>query len=208
MTPQATFDGSFGGALRLLYDAGPLSIAVLAVLVAMSLASWQSIAWTVSMQRRLIGKGADIEVPLPDQVLADLERTARAADVQRGMFTHDVQRIEWLQQAIDRRVIGLMSRLGSRQSLLATVGATAPFIGLMGTVVGIQRALTAIGKGTTVSIADLAGPVGEALLMTALGLVVAIPAVLGHNYVQRRNAVTSERLRRAGREVLDRILLE
>lgn len=208
MTPQMTFSGSFGEAVRLLYDAGPLSIAVLAVLVTMSLASWQSIAWTASMHRQLVGKGNDIETPLPDTVLADLERTIRQADGQRAMFTHDVQRIEWLQQAVDRRVVSLMSRLGSRQSLLATVGATAPFIGLMGTVVGIQRALTAIGKGTSVSMSDLAGPVGEALLMTALGLVVAIPAVLGHNYVQRRNAVTTERLRRAAGQTVERILME
>ena len=101
-----------------------------------------------------------------------------------------------------------MFRLGARQSLLATVGATSPFIGLMGTVVGIQRALTTIGKGTAVSMSDLAGPVGEALLMTALGLVVAIPAVLGHNYVQRRNAVTTERLKRAAKNVVDELLLE
>ncbi|WP_204314347.1 MotA/TolQ/ExbB proton channel family protein, partial [Klebsiella aerogenes] len=74
-------------------------------------------------------------------------------------------------------------------SLLATVGSTSPFVGLLGTVWGIYHALTAIGVAGQASIDKVAGPVGEALIMTAIGLFVAVPAVLGYNALLRRNAL-------------------
>jgi biopolymer transport protein ExbB len=79
-------------------------------------------------------------------------------------------------------------------TFLATVGSTAPFIGLFGTVVGIYRALIKIGAAGQASISAVAGPVGEALIMTALGLAVAVPAVLGYNWLVRRNKSVSESL--------------
>ena len=79
------------------------------------------------------------------------------------------------------------ARLGEGLAFLATVGSTAPFIGLFGTVIGIYRALIKIGASGQASISDVAGPVGEALIMTALGLVVAVPAVLAYNWLIRRN---------------------
>src|SRR5438046_6357608 len=86
------------------------------------------------------------------------------------------------------------ARLGEGLAFLATVGSTAPFIGLFGTVIGIYRALIKIGAAGQASIDAVAGPVGEALIMTALGLAVAVPAVLGYNWLVRRNKVVGEQL--------------
>ena len=94
------------------------------------------------------------------------------------------------------------SRLGTGLAFLATVGATAPFIGLFGTVIGIYRALIKIGAAGQASIDAVAGPVGEALIMTALGLAVAVPAVLGYNWLQRRNKSIAEELSAFSNDVL------
>jgi biopolymer transport protein ExbB len=88
----------------------------------------------------------------------------------------------------------ISARLGEGLAFLATVGSTAPFIGLFGTVVGIYRALIRIGASGQASIDAVAGPVGEALIMTALGLVVAVPAVLAYNWLVRRNKAIMEDL--------------
>ncbi len=94
---------------------------------------------------------------------------------------------EWLHGSLVRSEASVNARLASGLPFLATVGATSPFIGLFGTVVGIYRALIAIGIAGSASIDKVAGPVGEALIMTALGLLVAVPAVLAYNYLQARN---------------------
>ena len=94
---------------------------------------------------------------------------------------------EWLHGSLTRSEASVNARLASGLPFLATVGATSPFIGLFGTVVGIYRALIAIGIAGSASIDKVAGPVGEALIMTALGLLVAVPAVLAYNYLQARN---------------------
>ena len=97
--------------------------------------------------------------------------------------------------AIQRAVDNIASRLQDGLAFLATVGSTAPFVGLFGTVWGIYHALTAIGIAGQASIDKVAGPVGEALIMTAIGLAVAVPAVLGYNWLIRRNKVAMERVR-------------
>ena len=89
--------------------------------------------------------------------------------------------------SIQRAVENVQNRLQDGLAFLATVGSTAPFIGLFGTVWGILNALTAIGVAGQASIDKVAGPVGEALIMTAIGLAVAVPAVLGYNWLVRRN---------------------
>src|ERR1700683_3893875 len=86
------------------------------------------------------------------------------------------------------------SRLSAGLPVLASVGATAPFVGLLGTVIGIYHALIAIGVAAQASIDKVAGPVGEALIMTAIGLAVAVPAVLGYNILLRRNKGVQERV--------------
>ena len=94
-----------------------------------------------------------------------------------------------------------MEGLESHLSFLASVGSVSPYVGLFGTVWGIYHALTAIGIAGQASIDKVAGPVGEALIMTAIGLAVAVPAVLGYNFLVRRNKVAMESVRRFGGEL-------
>jgi biopolymer transport protein ExbB len=96
-----------------------------------------------------------------------------------------------LQRAVDQ----VNSKLNSGLGLLATVGSTAPFVGLFGTVWGILNALVGIGIAGQASIDKVAGPVGEALIMTAIGLFVAVPAVMGYNWLLGRNKVLQDALR-------------
>jgi biopolymer transport protein ExbB len=107
----------------------------------------------------------------------------------------------WITQSIQRSIDNVQSRLQEGLAFLGTVGATAPFIGLFGTVWGIYHALTAIGIAGQASIDKVAGPVGEALIMTAIGLFVAVPAVLGYNWLVRRNKAALEAVRAFGADL-------
>lgn len=106
-----------------------------------------------------------------------------------------IGRDTWLTMQIQRSTDNVQSSLQGGLAFLATVGSTAPFVGLFGTVWGIYHALTAIGIAGQASIDKVAGPVGEALIMTAIGLAVAVPAVLGYNWLVRRNKVAMEKIR-------------
>jgi biopolymer transport protein ExbB len=112
---------------------------------------------------------------------------------------------DWLHGSLARSEASINARLAGGLPFLATVGATAPFIGLFGTVVGIYRALISIGIAGSASIDKVAGPVGEALIMTALGLLVAVPAVLAYNYLQARNKRIAEYLTSFSTDVLANI---
>ncbi|QYF91948.1 MotA/TolQ/ExbB proton channel family protein [Massilia sp. PAMC28688] len=112
-----------------------------------------------------------------------------------GALLEQIDLSTWVTMSIQRAVEKVQSRLQDGLSFLATVGSTAPFIGLLGTVWGIYNALTAIGMSGNASIDKVAGPVGEALIMTAFGLVVAVPAVLGYNWLVRRNKTAMEDVR-------------
>src|SRR5947209_13825548 len=103
--------------------------------------------------------------------------------------------------SIQRSIDNVQSRTQDGLAFLATVGSTAPFVGLFGTVWGIYHALTAIGIAGQASIDKVAGPVGEALIMTAFGLAVAVPAVLGYNWLVRRNKSALEYLRNFGADL-------
>jgi len=109
---------------------------------------------------------------------------------------------DWMHGSLARSEASVNAKLASGLPFLATVGATSPFIGLFGTVVGIYRALIAIGLAGSASIDKVAGPVGEALIMTALGLLVAVPAVLAYNYLQARNKRIAELLTGFSTDVL------
>jgi len=109
---------------------------------------------------------------------------------------------DWMHGSLARSEASVNAKLASGLPFLATVGATSPFIGLFGTVVGIYRALIAIGLAGSASIDKVAGPVGEALIMTALGLLVAVPAVLAYNYLQARNKRIAEQLTGFSTDVL------
>ena len=128
-----------------------------------------------------------------------------AAEDQHAKMTDSLEAHDWLHGSLARSEATINARLASGLPFLATVGATAPFIGLFGTVVGIYRALIAIGVAGSASIDKVAGPVGEALIMTALGLLVAVPAVLAYNYLQSRNKRIAEMLTGFSNDVLANI---
>lgn len=110
-----------------------------------------------------------------------------AAQAQHAKMTDALEAHDWLHGSLARSEGAIQSRLNGGLSFLATVGATSPFVGLLGTVIGIYRALINIGLAGSASIDKVAGPVGEALIMTAIGLLVAVPAVLAYNWLQARN---------------------
>jgi biopolymer transport protein ExbB len=118
-----------------------------------------------------------------------------ATEHHEGTLVERIDLHTWVTMSIQRSVDTINARLQRGLAFLATVGSTAPFVGLFGTVWGIYHALVAIGLAGQASIDKVAGPVGEALIMTAIGLFVAVPAVLGYNWLVRRNKVVSERVK-------------
>jgi biopolymer transport protein ExbB len=129
------------------------------------------------------------------------ESGMEASEHHEGALTEHIDRNTWISMSVQRSVDTVQSRLQDGLAFLATVGSTAPFVGLFGTVWGIYHALTAIGIAGQASIDKVAGPVGEALIMTAIGLAVAVPAVLGYNWLVRRNKVTMESVRGFGADL-------
>lgn len=123
------------------------------------------------------------------------ETGTKATQHHDGALLEQIDLSTWVTMSIQRAVDKVQSRLQDGLSFLATVGSTSPFIGLFGTVWGIYNALTAIGMSGNASIDKVAGPVGEALIMTAFGLFVAVPAVLGYNWLVRRNKTAMEDVR-------------
>ena len=135
--------------------------------------------------------GAKLE---KDSAWRQIVDDALLAEEQHVKLSDSLEAHDWLHGSLSRSEATINSRLASGLPFLATVGATSPFIGLFGTVVGIYRALIAIGIAGSASIDKVAGPVGEALIMTALGLLVAVPAVLAYNFLQSRNKAIAEGL--------------
>lgn len=129
------------------------------------------------------------------------ETGAKASEHHDGALLEKINLNEWITMSIQRAVEKIQSRLQDGLAFLATVGSTAPFVGLFGTVWGIYGALTKIGIAGQASIDKVAGPVGEALIMTAFGLFVAVPAVLGYNFLVRRNKTAMEDVRAFGADV-------
>ncbi len=123
------------------------------------------------------------------------ENGLNATEHHEGALTDAIDLHTWVTMSIQRAQETISSRLQGGLAFLATVGSTAPFVGLFGTVWGIYHALTAIGIAGQASIDKVAGPVGEALIMTAIGLATAVPAVLGYNFLVRRNKSANERVR-------------
>ena len=186
-----------------------ISHAVAVVLLLMSVASWLYIlskSWSAWRIRRSAGAlDAFWQAPsLPDAIAllthADAEQvyatlasqSAQAASLgsQPGSLNAASDPGELITRTLRREINRVSSRLESGLTLLASIGATAPFVGLLGTVWGIYHALNAVSLAGTVQIDKVAGPVGEALIMTALGLTVAIPAVLAYNAFTRVNRIT------------------
>src|SRR5471032_1872056 len=129
------------------------------------------------------------------------ETAIEAGEHHEEALLEAVDRNTWIDASVDRAITNVSNRLQDGLAFLGTVGSTAPFVGLFGTVWGIYHALTAIGIAGQASIDKVAGPVGEALIMTAIGLAVAVPAVLGYNFLVRRNKSVMERVRAFGAQL-------
>ena len=197
------------GMIPALQQGGVVAWGLFGVMVIMSAGSWFIMITKWFEQRRLLKEAREAEQKVwsaanpkdgvvrlsdrsPFRLLA--EDGFRAFDHHAAHPTGDVDSHEWLSMTLNRTANLVSSRLNGGLSFLASVGATAPFIGLLGTVVGIYRALINIGMAGQASIDKVAGPVGEALIMTAIGLFVAVPAVIGYNYIASRNKKIMERL--------------
>jgi biopolymer transport protein ExbB len=182
----------------------------LLILVIMSLGSWFIILTKLWDQRSLRKSARVIEkqfwtasslkegverLKKGDDFRYIAEDGLRAASHHEGRLTDRIDLHEWITMSLQRAVDAVTGKLSNGLSFLATVGSTAPFVGLFGTVMGILNALIAIGVAGQASIDKVAGPVGEALIMTAIGLAVAVPAVLGYNWLLRRNKGLQDSLR-------------
>ena len=183
---------------------------VLVLLVLMSMGSWYIMitklyeSMKISGEAKAARKGFFKSSSLNEAVKTLKEGSAfrfiaesgiNAGDHHEGALTDNIDRNTWVTMGVQRSLDDVQSRLQDGLAFLATVGSTAPFVGLFGTVWGIYHALTAIGIAGQASIDKVAGPVGEALIMTAIGLAVAVPAVLGYNWLVRRNKITMEAVR-------------
>jgi len=187
----------------------------LAILAIMSMGSWYIIITKVYEQAK-IGRQANAadktfwKAPSVRQGAETLTKNSayrfiaetglEASGKHEGMLGN-VDLNNWITMSIQRAIDNVQSRSQDGLAFLATVGSTAPFVGLFGTVWGIVNALTAIGVAGQASIDKVAGPVGEALIMTAIGLAVAVPAVLGYNWLVRRNKTAMDRIRSFGADL-------
>jgi biopolymer transport protein ExbB len=193
-----------------------VSRGTLLVLVIMSMGSWYIIFVKVWEQYKMMREGREMrssfwKAPNLNEGTARLNKRSAyryiaetgldANQHHEGALTENIDLNDWVTMSVQRAVDGVQSRMQDGLAFLATVGSTAPFVGLFGTVWGIYHALTAIGIAGQASIDKVAGPVGEALIMTALGLAVAVPAVMGYNWLVRRNKVVMDTVRGFGADL-------
>jgi biopolymer transport protein ExbB len=207
-TPANTASAQDFGLMNALHEGGIISWSVFIILVGMSIFSFYILFTKLLQQQKIINQGKKVRSsfwnsPNLREASNKLEaksayraitEDALVAQSQHSKLTDPVDQHEWIAGGLARSQGAIGARLGEGLAFLATVGSTAPFIGLFGTVIGIYRALIKIGASGDASITTVAGPVGEALIMTALGLVVAVPAVLAYNWLIRRNKTILEDL--------------
>ena len=196
--------------LQAVWDGGFVPRATLIIMVIMSIGTWYIIITKLIDQMKIFKQAkeaaakfwkapsiaagsATLSEGSPFRFIA--ESGTKATAHHDGALLEQIDLSTWVTMSIQRASDKVQSRLQDGLSFLATVGSTAPFIGLFGTVWGIYGALTAIGMTGNASIDKVAGPVGEALIMTAFGLLVAVPAVLGYNWLVRRNKSAMEDIR-------------
>ena len=193
-----------------VWNGGVVSRCTLIILAIMSMGSWYIIITKLIDQMKIFKQSketnqkfwkapsiaagsAQLSEGSPFRFIA--ETGTKATQHHDGALLEQIDLSSWVTMQIQRAVDKVQSRLTDGLSFLATVGSTSPFIGLFGTVWGIYNALTNIGMTGNASIDKVAGPVGEALIMTAFGLFVAVPAVLGYNWLVRRNKTAMEDVR-------------
>ena len=206
-TPAPAADNPYG-LMQALQEGGLISWTVFIILVVMSLGTFYILFTKLMQQQKIMSQGRKVRASFwnsPNLKDAATKLEARSAyrsivddalvaQEQHGKLTDPIDQHDWMANSLARSQGSIGARLGEGLAFLATVGSTAPFIGLFGTVIGIYRALIKIGASGQASIDVVAGPVGEALIMTALGLVVAVPAVLAYNWLIRRNKSIMEDL--------------
>jgi len=207
---SVTVDNPYG--LQALWAQGDfIAKGVLILLALMSAYSWFIIFTKWWEQRRLLKQAAEAEKNFwgADNIKNGVGKLTGKGNIFKAIaseaidsaehhdtrMTQQVPLHEWIDNVIARGVARIGSALQTSLPFLATTGSTAPFIGLFGTVWGIYHALVAIGVAGQASIDKVAGPVGEALIMTAIGLAVAVPAVLGYNYLLGRNKLIMEKVK-------------
>jgi biopolymer transport protein ExbB len=204
---EAAPETSFGF-MEAMEQGGVIAWSILTVLVIMSVGSFYILITKMLEQNRILRQYKAIRTSFwRANTLAEgaskLEKNSAwrqlvddglAAESQHTKMTDSLEAHDWLHGSLERSEASINSRLATGLPFLATVGATAPFVGLLGTVIGIYRALINIGIAGSASIDKVAGPVGEALIMTALGLLVAVPAVFAYNWLQNRNRRIAELL--------------
>jgi len=209
-TPTHSTDNPYG--LQSLWEQGDyVARGTLILLLIMSALSWWVMITKAFDQRRIkqqakqaerdfwqagsIKQAIDTLKGKNNAFRAIAEEGLRAAQHHEGRLTDQIDLHEWISQSLQRALDSITNYLQGGLPILATVGSTAPFVGLFGTVWGILNALISIGVAGQASIDRVAGPVGEALIMTAVGLAVAVPAVLGYNILLRRNKIVIEKLK-------------
>ena len=186
--------------IGLLTHGDGVSQGVAFLLLAMSVSSWVVIVWKTWLLRRAVGdvarstaafwQSASIDDAMPkvqafDRVVLVMPLLSAIKIEAVGTLASAGDRSQQLTRVLRNALHGVLNKLRFGQVLLATVGSTAPFVGLLGTVWGIYHALIGISNAGQITIDKISGPVGEALIMTAAGLAVAIPAVLAYNVLGR-----------------------
>lgn len=196
------------GLMEALEQGGFVSWAIFITLVVMSAVSWYIMFTKLFEQGKVLKQSREgvqkfwTTSSIKDGLNKFEKNTAYRQLVEDGLRAEDEHsklidaqdQHEWMHSSLQRSQDAINAKLGTGLAFLATVGSTSPFVGLLGTVIGIYRALIKIGASGDASIDKVAGPVGEALIMTALGLVVAVPAVMGYNWLNRRNKLIQERM--------------
>lgn len=195
--PQTQF-----GFMEAMEQGGIIAWSILTVLVIMSVGSFYILITKLLEQNRILNQYKGIRTSFwrantlgegaskldKNSAWRQLVDDGLVAESQHSKMTDSLEAHDWLHGSLARSEASINARLASGLPFLATVGATAPFVGLLGTVIGIYRALINIGIAGSASIDKVAGPVGEALIMTAIGLFVAIPAVFAYNFFSKTNA--------------------
>ena len=198
------------GLLPALRDGGIVAQVTFGVMVIMSVGSWYIFFVKLFEQQKIMKEGRRARSVFwqsanlregankldKNGAYRQIVEDALVAQEQHDKLTDPIDQHDWMLNSLARSQGAITSKLTSGLAFLATVGSTAPFVGLFGTVVGIIRALIRIGSSGQASIDAVAGPVGEALIMTAVGLIVAVPAVMQYNWLMRRNKAIGEELAR------------
>ncbi|WP_370306921.1 MotA/TolQ/ExbB proton channel family protein [Sphingobium abikonense] len=204
------------GLMEALEQGGTIAWTVFIILCAMSVGTFYILFTKLIEQQKVINQGKKIRATFwrsasLREASAKLEKNSAykqivddgiKAQEEHGKLKDPVEAHDWLHGSLNRSEAAINAKLAGGLPFLATVGATSPFIGLFGTVIGIYRALIKIGIAGQASIDQVAGPVGEALIMTALGLGVAVPAVLAYNWLQARNKLIAAQLSAFSTDVL------